>query len=233
MVISADVHGDRVDRIDPSGPGSTDEYLIAVGPSLPVQSLTQTEISRGSTYHGRRDVLLDLNGGTSAFSSKQFGDSFLELNNDANTSAILTLAYGKDNLGFRVTNNPYNAIAINVTEVSSGDDGLSLGSGRFTLTLRSGNTSGTSIFGIDFNQAGTYYLSYDDPGFAGIQFNHLNEVAVTLSTTTPGSDFRIDSIYRVAVAIPEPSTWALLGLGATGLFLRALKGRRRSERIVR
>ena len=213
--ISSDAHGNRVDRIDPSVPGFTDEYFVAVHPDSPIVSLTETGISRRATFRGQRDVVLDLNGGTSAYSSKQYADSFLELNNDANTSAILTLDYGADNFQMRPIENRFNAIAVSVSEVNSGDDGLSLGSGRFTLTLRSGSTRATSINGIDFDHPGVYYLSFDDPGFKDIQFNHLNEVAITLTTTTMGSDIRIESIYRVA--IPEPSTWFLFGLGGAGI----------------
>lgn len=206
----------RIDRIDPSSPGFSDEYFLSVNPNSPIASLTETGIDRRSTFRGRRGVSLDLNGGTSAYSSKQFADSFLEFNNDANTSAILTLDYGAggDHDGGPM-HNRYNAIGINVSEVNSGDGGLSLGSGRFTLTLRSDGVSATSINPIDFNQPGTYYFSFSDPGFAGFDFANLDEVLISLATTTAGADFRIDDIFRAA--IPEPSTWILFTLGAVGL----------------
>ncbi len=215
----------RIDRIDPSKPGFPDEYFLSVNPNSPTASLTETGIDRRSTVRGRRDVSLDLNGGTSAYSSKQYADSFLEFNNDADTSAILTLAYGmggNDNGG--PMHNRYNAIGIDVSEVNSGDGGLSLGSGRFTLTLRSASGSATSQHQIDFNQPGTYYFSYNDPGFAGFDFAHLEGVAISLATTTPGTDFRIDDIFRTA--IPEPSTWILFSLGGAGLIAAGLRRNR-------
>ena len=212
----------RIDRIDPSKPGFPDEYFLSVNPNSPTASLTETGIDRRSTSRGRRDVSLDLNGGTSAYSSKQYADSFLEFNNDADTSAVLTLAYGMGGVhDAGPMHNRYNAIGIDVSEVNSGDGGLSLGSGRFTLTLRSASGSATSQHPIDFNQPGTYYFSYNDPGFAGFDFTHLEGVVISLATTTPGTDFRIDDIFRTA--IPEPSTWIMFSLGGAGLLAAGLR----------
>lgn len=227
--LSAAANANRVDRIDPSQPGFTDSYFVDVSAGTPTDSITETGIFKPSTYQGRRDVNLDVNGGTGAQSFKLAGDSFLELDNDANTSSILQLAYGvgngntPDHFG-----NKFNAIAITVSEVSNDNSGLGLGSGRFTLTLQSGTTVGTSTVGIDFTQPGTYVLNFNDPGFAGINFSQIQRVTVNLTTTTAGSDFRIDSIFRT-VAVPEPSTWALLTAGIAGIL--ALTLRRRAARV--
>ena len=212
----------RIDRIDPGSPAFSDHYFLSVNAGSPSASLTETGIDRRSTFRGRRDISLDLNGGTSAYSSKQYSDSFLELSNDANTSATLTLDYGADGdwadgpMNDRYSDR-YNAIGIDVSQVNSGDGRLSLGSGRFTLMLRSYSGSATSINLVDFNQPGRYYFSYSDPGFAGFDFAHLDEVMISLATTTPGTDFRIDNIFFCGV-IPESSTWSLFTLGGVGFI---------------
>lgn len=222
------VQANRIDRIDPSSPGFSDQYFLSVNSNSPDSSLTQTGIARRSTFRGQRTVTLELNGGTSAYSSKQDADAFLEFNNDANTSAILSLDYGVNGDHDGPLHNRYNVIGIEVGEVNSGDDGLSLGSGRFTLTLRSDSMSAISLNTIDFNQPGTYYFSYSDPGFAGFDFAHLDAVSISLATTTPGTDFRIDNIFRAAV--PEPSSWILFTLGGVGFVTHAWRRRLATRR---
>ncbi len=223
-----------IDRIDPSSPAFSDQFFLSVNVGQPSASLTETEIDPRSTFRGRRDISLDLNGGTSAYSSKQYSDSFLELSNDANTSALLTLDYGTgsdwaDGPSYNRYNGRYNAIGIDVSQVNSGD-GLSLGSGRFTLTLRSYSGSATSIDLIDFNQPGRYYFSYSDPGFAGFDFAHLDEVIISLATTTPGTEFRINNIFFCAT-VPEPATWSLFTLGGVGFIALSWRKRWPARRV--
>jgi len=215
--------GNGIDRITPSQPGYPDEYMISVDSGNPTVSFTQTGIFPRSTFNGIRDISLDVNGGTSALSSKLFGDGFLSLENDANTSAVLTLDYGKQadlNKNF-IWQGQFNAIAIDVAAVSSGDDGIDLGSGRFALTLRSGTDIRTASAFIDFSSPGTYFFLYSDPAFAGLAFHDIDQVTLTLLTTTPGTVFEIESIYRYS-AIPEPSTCAFLvgGLLVVGWVAR-------------
>jgi hypothetical protein len=215
--------GNGIDRIEPSVPGYVDDYIVSVDSAHPTVSFTQTGILPRVTFDGIRDISLDVNGGTSAFSSKLYGDTFLSLENDANTSAILTLDYGNQmdlNRNF-LWQGHFNAIGIDVAAVSSGVGGIDLGSGSFMLTLRSGSTIGTATAPISFNSPGEYFFLYSDPGFAGINFADIDQVTLTLLTTTPGTDFRIESIYRCSV-VPEPSSYALFvaGLAVLGWLSR-------------
>ena len=220
--VRAAVNG--IDRISPGTATLPDEYFLAVDSGSPTASFTETGISPLATFDGIRDISLDVNGGTGAFSSKLQGDTFLSLENDANTSSILTLDYGAQgdlNRNF-LFGGGFNAIAIKVAQVNSGTGGLDLGSGTFTLTLRSGSVIRTAATSINFNSPGDYFFLYQDPGFVGINFAHVDEVTLGLTTTTPGTDFRIASIYR-GTAVPEPSTYALLVIGAAGFLVPGVR----------
>ena len=216
-----------IDRIVPSTAQYSDFFFLEVTSDSPVASLAQTGLNGYYTVDGQRNTSLDINGGTSASATKPSADSVIELDNDANTSAILTLSYGVNadlNRNFLGTRRSFNALAIDVSSVSSGNNGLRLGSGTFTLTLRSGDVTGTSENIINFDHAGDYFFRYDDPGFAGIRFSRIDECILTLVTTTPGTDFRIDGIYRCN--IPESSTASLFVVGLAGFCCFAVFRRR-------
>jgi len=219
-IVSATAATNGIDTISPGEPSFPDQYLVSVDSNTPTVSFTETGINPLDTFDGIRDISLDVNGGTGAFSSKLNNDPFLSLQNDANTSAILTLDYGAQgnlNRDF-LFGGRFNAIGIEVGQVGSGPNGMDPGSGTFSLTLRSGSTVGTSTNPIDFSSSGDSFFLYQDPGFAGIDFAHIDEVILTLITTTPGTTFQIESIYRCAT-IPEPGSNTLLVIGLVGLGL--------------
>lgn len=203
-----------IDSIDPSTMAFPDHYSLSVNSIQQVASIGVVGLNPNSTLGGRRDVSLAINGGSGAISTKLDADGFLQFDNDDNTSATLMLSYGIGadlNADFSGS----NGIAITVSAVNNGANQLGLGSGTFSLSLRSGVTVASSTFNIAFNTPGVYFFAFSDPGFAGLNFADIDAMTLTLDTTTAGSDFRIEDISTVV--IPEPSTYLLLGVGLIGL----------------
>ncbi len=207
-------NGEPIDRIDPSTMAFPDHYTLSVNSIQQVASIGVVGLNPSSTLGGRRDVSLAINGGSGAITTKLDADGFLQFDNDANTSATLMLSYGIGG-DLNADFSGANGIAITVSSVNNAANELGLGSGTFSLSLRSGVTIGSSTFNIAFNTPGVYFFSFSDPGFAGLDFSDIDALTLTLDTTTAGSDFRIEDISTVV--IPEPSTYLLLGAGLVGL----------------
>jgi hypothetical protein len=113
-------------------------------------------------------------------------------------SNILTIVWGSPN--------DDNPAATNTVSFYSSADGM--GGNPFAQVLASDLYS---AFGVDNTQEPGYLLSFLVPkGYGSVVF------------TTGSSDFE----FAVA-SVPEPSTWAMLGIGFAGL---ALTGYRRSRR---
>jgi hypothetical protein len=214
-----------IDQIDPGTPSSPDQYNFSTTTSNPIATLAVAGHNPASTLGARRDIGLNVNGGTNDASLKLSGDSYLSLENDATTSAIMTLSYGvASDLNANFLTDGSNAVSINVVAVANGPNHMAFGSGVFSLSLRTNATTGTATVSIPFSTAGIYNFSFSDPGFSGLNFADIDAITLTLTTTTAGTDFRIESINTTTV-VPEPAEWALFAVGAVVLGAMA-RGRR-------
>jgi hypothetical protein len=102
--------------------------------------------------------------------------------------------------------NDDNPAATNTVSFFSGADGTGLIGQVLASDLY-------TVFGVDNTQEPGYLLSFLAPkGFGSVEF------------TTGSSDFE----FAVA-GVPEPSTWAMLGIGFAGLALTGYKRSRRDR----
>lgn len=107
----------------------------------------------------------------------------------------------------------WNAISVNFAGVQ----------GEGLLTVEVEDTSmnvGSASATID--AAGVYDFLLADPGYAGVNFNSVDRVTLTLTSTIAASDFAIAQVTRETV-VPEPGTLGLLAL--TGLMASAVRFR--------
>ena len=145
-----------------------------------------------------------------------------------------------------------NTDSVQVLKIIGGVNGLFGATGGFTLTGTVGGQNGVSdlfgqffadagngLSGETFSPFGTLLNSFNSGSLSGTQsfsFNgfgpdHLNgpyglaeELTLTLQ---PGSGVFVQGLSMSASAVPEPKTWALMGVG---FGLMALMGYKRSRK---
>ena len=169
---------------------------------------------------GKRFVSVTENNGrmTSISAAKFGGVDALEFSNGTDASGTLMLSYGDFGSD---SNGPLNsdfdtmwdAIDVSFLDV----EGPVLEKGSLTVMVESSAGSGTSTQVV--TTAGDYRFLFTDPGFADVDFNDVDTVAIRLITMADGSDFLIDSITREVVnVIPTPAALPA-GLGLLGLAM--------------
>ncbi len=121
----------------------------------------------------------------------------------------------------------------------------------YTVTGITGTADGYAITGLTSYGAADQLLYYpptggfyaDNAGISfenadGVQYNITNyptTVAnfINISTLDPGGGGCCSvAIDMTVTQVPEPSTWAMMGLGFAALGLAALRGGRRASRIA-
>lgn len=163
---------------------------------------------------GMRDVSLTRNGGFGGTisASKMLGTDYIDVQNSTVAAGTLVLSYpGISNSDFASSWN-FIAVDIPVLDNAVGDGEINL-SVSVTSSTGSGTVfaDGTGLAPGRIEDPGTFFFSFSDPGFAGVDFSDVDGVSITFETAIIGSDFQIGSITREVV--PEPSSLTLLGAG--------------------
>ncbi|MEP2776978.1 MAG: LamG-like jellyroll fold domain-containing protein [Luteolibacter sp.] len=118
--------------------------------------------------------------------------------------------------GTLITNTWYHVVAqYDGTAIGAGGAGIQVFING-VLTAENGSGAGGALGALDI-QAGNIYIGRDLGAAAGGAFDGtLDEVKLFSGNLTQGE---VTSLYTTN-AIPEPSTFALLGLGMAGLLIR-------------
>jgi hypothetical protein len=143
-------------------------------------------------------------------------DTLLWLDNSVLGSGIFKLLYdgvGSAGLGGLDFDTMWDMIDVEFAAVQ--------GTGDVSVTVTD-TAANTGTLTIPVAAAGIYSFPFSNGAYAGVNFNSVNAVEVTLETTQDASDFAISQITRV---VPEPTTTSLLIVAVLGLV--AIKRRRR------
>ena len=173
------------------------------------------------------------------------GDSMLNLNDDSGAATTVDVTFGTGWLGSFADGAPNNLqgdrtfIATDVSgDITIG--GLNPG-GTYNLALITGfNVAGS--FSTDFTIGGTTLTANDTVGagtnangaltftsggthalFSNIIADGSGDITFSTTNTAGASNGVLSGLQIEAVAVPEPSTTALLGLGGLALILRRRK----------
>lgn len=214
-----------------------EQYVVGVG-DLYANPGFNAGLPLGSTIGGRRDFALQYIGGGSTGAESElsiigFPDQDLQFSNDAGVMASFTLGYGlAAPLDWDTTAPATFSDTIELVVRSTDHDS------QFIAYLRSGaGTLGdigeAVVYSLPTGYTGSFSIPLSD--FPSIDLTDIDEVGFEFgfdSTTGPGdegatyvADLQLSlDLIRAVSTIPEPTTLALLGLGALALARR----RRRS-----
>ncbi len=141
-------------------------------------------------------------------------DGVFSYSNDPATMGTLTLRYG-DTSTLDLVNGPpggYQLLGIDVEDL--GQSGLIGDSFLLNITaLDTGSNSDTQS--ILINSEIQYFVPY--AAFAGVDFTSIDSLTYEFVSQNLGADIQIDNLTR---EVPEPASFALLGLTGAALLLR-------------
>jgi MYXO-CTERM domain-containing protein len=149
---------------------------------------------------------------TNATLSRSAGDDFIAYRNTSGLSAAATLEYGDFEGGNGELNadlaGAWNSIEVDVRRVA--------GLGQLRVDFEAGGEA-ASASSIAINQAGLYYVEFNQSGLRAIDFSDIDRITIRLLGAN-GSEFDIGPITFSTV--PAPSVAALAGIGALASLRR-------------
>lgn len=230
LVVGSWVHANHVDFIQDDSNTANGTNNATFSRTSSGSAVSDTQVGDpADILGGTRTVTVIRNGGFGGtlIAEKTIGSSVIDVQGSTLAAGTVTLDYnGFDNEDFDTM---WDRIDVAITNLrnSPGDGEIDL-----FLTVESSAGSGTVQSArqeASINPNPTISFDFTNPGFAGVDFKDVDRIVLDVRTAIIGTDFQIASITREVTAVPEPSSFAALGiLGCTGCII----ARRRRRRVV-
>jgi hypothetical protein len=215
----------------------------APGITVPASSDTDTGTTASDTTFGAGYVTGTTAGYSTTFGNGDLSSAYARIPNTPTTS--LAAKNGNYYLQFGVTATTGKTFSL--TNLTFDTDTTSTTALTGNYEVRSSIDNYGSVLGGQFNQnntgvtgPGTWATTLSSPvNFSGPSYNYLNSATFRIyfyeSNAAAGSSnaLRVDNIrLNGTVATPEPSTWAMMGLGLGAILFVARRRKRESGGTV-